>query len=246
MTCFDHSWINLHSRFGRRQVWRAVEAQHRVATMSLVDNLDEQHLLEQMLETSKPPAPILGSMSATASVKTDYLLITPFRYTSAYPSRFRRSNESGVWYGAEDVSTACAEAGYWRWRFLMDSDGLRDKEVRAELTIFQARVQGRHIDLITTPWNELQHTWVDPHNYAECHTLAETARTNGVNWIRYRSARWPEGMCAAVLSPSALDRPHPERLQTWRCRVNAQELHFVHKETWLSFKPDGSGLIAST
>ena len=233
MPSFNHSWINQHSRIIRKQLWRAVEAQHRVATMSLVDTLDEQHLLEHMLEGSKPPAPL----------KADYLLTTPFRYTSTYPSRFRRANESGVWFGAEDIPTACAEAGYWRWRFLIDSDGLKDKEVRAELTVFQARVQGLCIDLTTPPWNASQHLWGDPLRYTECHTLAETARTRGINWLRYRSTRWPTGMCAAVLSPTVLSRPHPERIQTWRCRISATALHFVDGERWLSFKPDGSGLL---
>lgn len=236
MPGFDHTWVAQHSRISRRQLWRAVEAQHHVATMSLVDNVEEQHLLEHMLESSKPPTPL----------NADYLLVTPFRYTSAYPSRFRRAHESGVWYGAEDIPTACAEAGYWRWRFLMDSEGLKDKEVRAELTIFQARAQGSCIDLTAAPWNTLQHLWGDPLNYAECHILAETARTCGVNWLRYRSTRWPKGICAAVLSPIVLSRAHPERIQTWRCRISATGLHFVHGETWLSFKPDGSGFLDST
>lgn len=229
MEYFDPKWMTQQRRVARRQVWRAVEAQHQVATMSLVDNLDEQLLLEQMLETSKPPLP------QTAS--TDYLLTTPFRYTSAYPSRFRRPNESGVWYGAEDLSTACAEVGYWRWRFLMDSAGLDGKEVRAELTIFQARVHGQCLDLTAPPWNALERVWSHPTDYRGCHSLAEQARTGGVHWLRYRSVRWPKGMCAAALSPTALDRPHPERIQTWRCRISAEQLHFSHENTWLSVDP---------
>jgi hypothetical protein len=30
-----------------------------------------------------------------------------------------------VFNGAEDQKMAGAEVGYWRWRFLMDNDGLR-------------------------------------------------------------------------------------------------------------------------
>ena len=55
----------------RRDLWRGVEAQHRVATMRLVDDLQEQELLESLLEASKPPLP----MGAGA---THYLLFTPF------------------------------------------------------------------------------------------------------------------------------------------------------------------------
>lgn len=222
-----------------RLLWRAVEAQHRVATMSLVDNLDEQHLLEQMLESSKPPLP------ASAGPGDDYLLTTPFRYTSTYPSRFRRPNERGVWYGAEDLPTACAEVGYWRWRFFMDSEGLRTKELRAELTLFQARVRGRNIDLTVEPWSDLRHVWCDRNDYSECQALAAAARANDVSWIRYCSARWPQGMCAAVFSPSVLDRPNPQRAQTWLCRISATQLHFTHEQTWLSFEPDGNGLAGA-
>ena len=229
MAHFKQEWINQHHRMGRKQVWRAVEAQHQIATMSLVDNLDEQQLLEQMLEASKPPLPQV--------LNGDYLLTTPFRYTSRYSSRFRRSNEGGVWYGAEDLTTACAEIGYWRWRFLMDSDGLGSQEVRAELTIFQARIHGQSIDLTTSPWNELEHIWRHPIDYRGCHILAEKARENGIHWIRYYSVRWPRGVCAAALSPAALDRPNPERIQTWRCRVSAEILHFSHEDTWLTIDP---------
>ena len=42
----------------RSRVWRAVEAQHRIATMKLVDNsLPDQAILEKILEESKPPVP---------------------------------------------------------------------------------------------------------------------------------------------------------------------------------------------
>lgn len=220
-------------------LWRAVEAQHHVATMSLVDNREEQHLLEQMLETSKPPLP------AQANPKADYLLTTPFRYSSPYPSRFRAANDKGVWYGAEDLPTACAEVGYWRWRFLVDSDGLRDKELRTELTLFQARVRGRCIDLTESPWNQFQNQWGDLSDYSHCHALAAHARTTSVSWIRYLSARHPNGRCGAVFDPGALDRPHPARLQTWRCRITATSIHFTHDKNWLTFEPTAQGVTAT-
>ena len=66
----------------QRDLWRGVEAQHQVATMRLVDDLREQELLEQLLEASKPPLPPDASAA-------HYLLSTPFRYVSPWPSRFR-------------------------------------------------------------------------------------------------------------------------------------------------------------
>ena len=41
--------------------WRAVEAQHQVATRKLVDSLEEQALLESILEDHKPP-PAAGAL----------------------------------------------------------------------------------------------------------------------------------------------------------------------------------------
>ena len=79
--------------------------------MVLVDTLAEQHLLEDLLERAKPPLP-----DETAGLH--YLLATPFRYPPTdRGSRFRRPSDPGVFYGADAVRTACAELGYWRWRF---------------------------------------------------------------------------------------------------------------------------------
>lgn len=64
--------------------WRGVEAQHVASTMRLVDDPDEQLMLEQILEVSKPPKPAM-------KVPKHYLLATPFRYRPQHPSRFRQS-----------------------------------------------------------------------------------------------------------------------------------------------------------
>jgi hypothetical protein len=54
-------------------LWRVVESQSRVATLKLVDTLDEQAILEAELEGSKPLIP-------ASCVHLDTLLATPFRY----------------------------------------------------------------------------------------------------------------------------------------------------------------------
>ena len=41
----------------RGKLLRMVESQAQVATLQLVDNLAEQTLLEELLESSKPPLP---------------------------------------------------------------------------------------------------------------------------------------------------------------------------------------------
>ena len=93
----------------RHDLWRAVEAQHVVATMALVDTLDEQHALERILDAGKPAGP-------DDARRLHYLLFTPFRYAPPPGgSRFRGPNDTGVFYGADGVRPACAENGDWGW-----------------------------------------------------------------------------------------------------------------------------------
>ena len=54
---FDEAWFRSGVRLRAEALWRGVEAQHVIATMKLVDNADEQQLLEELLETSKPAPP---------------------------------------------------------------------------------------------------------------------------------------------------------------------------------------------
>ena len=132
---WQDDWFAASLRPSTALLWRGVEAQHRVATLRLVDTLAEQATLEALLEAGKPPLP-------PAAQALHYLIATPFRYRSPHPSRFRAAGDAGVWYGAKELATACTEVAYWRWRFLMDSAGLREGELVTEHTLFQARVWG--------------------------------------------------------------------------------------------------------
>jgi hypothetical protein len=217
------SWWTRGVQALQRVLWRGVEAQHRVATMKLVDTLDEQAEMERLLEASKPPLP-----RGTASLH--YLIVTPFRYKSRHPSRFRKPGEPGIWYGAEDLPTACAEVAYWRWRFLMDSTGLRDGQLVTEHTFFQARAEGRALDLSEPPWDAKRKAWTHSEDYAACQALAVQARERGVQWIRYWSARRPPGHCGAVLDATCLALHEPTHRPTWVCKVTAQSALMVHDE----------------
>jgi hypothetical protein len=195
-------------------LWRGVEAQHRIATMKVVDTVAEQDILEDLLEASKPPLP-------PQAAGLHFLLATPFRYVSAWPSRFRAAGEPGIWYGARHLTTACAEVGYWRWRFGADSDGLRGRAVVSEHTFFEATVAGRLLDLTAAPWSGLEPSWMHGSDYSACHAVARAAREAGAAWIRYRSVRDPaHGPCGAVMAPQALSAGDLTRQQTWACKVS--------------------------
>jgi len=221
---WSDAWFDTGVRPASASLWRGVEAQHRVATLRLVDSLADQAELERLLEASKPPLP-------AAAQGRHYLLVTPFRYRSPHPSRFRAAGEAGVWYGAKERATACTEVGYWRWRFLMDSAGLRDGELVTEHTFFQAQVRGAAIDLTRAPWVQSAGAWTQRGDYGACQALARAARTHGkVQWIRYSSVRRTGGLCGAVLTPAALTLPEPHRVETWICKVDATQALMLHEQ----------------
>jgi hypothetical protein len=194
-------------------VWRAVEAQHVVATMALVDSVLEQHVLERLLDDGKPPIP-------AAAAHLHWLLFTPFRYPPPPGgSRFRGPNDPGVFYGADAIRTACAELGYWRWRHLQDSPALSAMPTRAQ-TVFQVKLETGAVDLLANPFVSDRERWTDPSNYAGCQAFGRTAREAKVGAVRYESVRDPKhDACCAVLSPAAFAPPHPIEQQTWMLSV---------------------------
>lgn len=195
------------------RLWRAVEAQHVVSTRRLVDSLEEQRLLEDVLESTKPPVP-------AAAERLHYLLFTPFRYPAPHASRFRGIQDPGIFYGGVSVRTACAELGYWRWRFLDDSEGLASLGP-AQQTLFEVGVRTRAVDLERAPYSKDAARWRHPDDYSATQAFARSARENGVSLILYGSVRDPEpGRCGAVLNPSAFSSPEPiSPTQTWLLTV---------------------------
>ena len=205
-----------------RSLWRAVEAQHVVATRALVDSLAEQEVLEAVLAASKPPLP-------ARCAGLDYLLHTPFRYPPpSRGSRFRRYDDPGVWYGAEAARTSCAELGYWRWRFVRDSRGLTRLD-GVPHTVFQAVARGRSVDLRNEPFARDAGMWSHPDDYGACQELARTARAGEVQIIRYASVRDPEhGGCGAVLDCCAFSGTGGVRQrQSWFLTVDRQRASWV-------------------
>lgn len=195
------------------RLWRAVEAQHIASTRRLVDDLEEQRVLEDILEATKPPVP-------AAAASLHYLLFTPFRYPPPHPSRFRAIQDPGIFYGGATVRTACAELGYWRWRFLSDSKGLATLGP-AQQTLFQVSVRSSAADLERAPFSKDAESWRHPTDYSATQAFARVAREAGVHLILYASVRDPEpGRCGAVLRPEAFSSPAPTApTQTWLLTV---------------------------
>jgi hypothetical protein len=200
--------VGSESLRAQRRLWRAVEAQHIASTLRLVASVEEQMLLESVLDQSKPPFP-------PASRDLHYLLATPFRYSSPIGSRFRAPADSGIWYGAEAQRTACAELGFWRWRFLMDSDAL-DTLGPSPQTVFQAGIDGEMVDLTLAPFKRARAQWTHPNDYGPTQSFAGVAREANIDAIRYESVRDPKhGAAVAVLEPSCFKPRKPLEQNTW-------------------------------
>jgi hypothetical protein len=213
----------------RHALWRAVEAQHVVSTMALVDSIEEQHVLERLLDDTKPAIP-------AAAAHLHWLLFTPFRYPPPPGgSRFRGPNDPGVFYGADAIRTACAELGYWRWRHLLDSPALNAMPTKPQ-TVFQVKIKIDAVDLRAKPFARDRRHWTDASDYSRCQGFGRTARAAGVGAIRYESVRDPKhDACCAVLTPAAFASANPLEQQTWmlsvaRDRVIWQRTHVLDVE----------------
>jgi len=196
-----------------------------VATRALVDSRLEQEVLETLLEESKPPVP-------PGAAKLDYLLYTPFRYPPAhYGSRFRGRLDPGVWYGAEELRTSCAELGFWRWRFVIASRGLERLD-GVPHTLFQALARGSGIDLRSAPFVRDRTLWTDPDDYSSCQALARTAREARIDVVCYESVRDPaHGGCGAVLDARAFAGVAPRQRQSWFLSVDRRRASWVRSSS---------------
>jgi hypothetical protein len=192
-----------------------VEAQHVVSTMALVDTLEEQAVLEQILDASKPAVP-------PECRHLHYLLFTPFRYGSPYPqgSRFRRPGVTpGVFYASMQIATAVAEMASWRMRFYAESPQTPWPANAGEYTAFSVRFStGKGLDLTRPPLSRDAEKWTHPTDYAPCQELADAARAAGVNVLRYQSAR-VAGLNVALLECAAFASGEPIEQQRWRIHV---------------------------
>jgi hypothetical protein len=211
--------------------WRVVEAQHYVSTMKLTDSLDDQAILEDLIEETKPPVP-------PNCIGLHFLLMTPFRYSRQNPwgSQFRRPNaEAGVFYAAEHPETAIAETVFHRLRFFADSPETPWPQNAAEYTAFSVEVRADSaIDLTAFSPDELTDI-LDPSDYSAGQALSERAREAGIELIKYPSVRAPDHRAnLAMLTPNAFAKPEPTDRQTWRIYLDGNGARAICESPGLS------------
>ncbi len=208
------------------ELLRMVESQEQIATRALVDDLAEQALLEQLLETSKPPIP-------PAARHLDYLLASPFRYPPLlYGSRFGTRHEPSLFYGALGLEPVLAETAFYRLVFWSGmSEPPPGGRLSTEHTLFSARyASDRGISLHRAPFDAFTDRLRNPKSYAETQQLGGEMRAAGIELFVYRSARDPEGgLNIALFTPAPFVEPGPRWKQAWLCDVSEAEVAFYNK-----------------
>ena len=209
---WTHTALASEARPAAGAVWRVVEHQYTASTRKIVSTQADQDTLEDILEEYKPRVP-------NECRHLEYLLYTPFRYRPDHRgSRFRLPGPGdGVFYAAEELTTAQAEYTYWRLRFFLDSPSTPLPRHEERLTAFSVSYETqRALDLTVPPLSADRHIWADPCAYTATHALALQARRAGAEVIRYESVRDPSRAAnIALLSCEVFNHPRPLAEQTW-------------------------------
>lgn len=204
-------------------LYRVVESQEEIATSRIVDDMQEQARLEQLLDSSKPAIP-------ASADKLHYLLATPFRYPPLkHGSRFGRSFEPSLFYGAMSIPTALAETAFYRFVFTGHLSVPFRRPLTTLHTVFSARFRSaKAVRLQANSWQDLHEALADPTSYRESQALGTDMRQSGVELFQFLSARalqaglyqlpWnPEagvtGLNLALFSPTAFRDRTPRSYQ---------------------------------
>ena len=207
----------------RGRLVRLVENQEQVATLQLVDTLEEQALLEQLLETSKPPLP-------RSDEPLHYLLHTPFRYPPLrWGSRFGRRHEPSLFYAAGRLETAMAETAFYRfvlWHGMAEPPP--SGRILSEHSSFEARYQvERGVRLQMPPFDRYREALIHRSDYTATQALGSAMRAAAVEAFEYPSARCPQGgINVALYAPGAFSERRPRNQQGWLCETTAGYVAF--------------------
>ncbi len=202
---------------------RIVESQEQVATMSLVDNYEEQHLLEQLLDDSKPPQSSEGH-------KYHYLIATPFRYPPLrHGSRFGLSSQRGMFYGSLKLSTVFAECAYYRFVFWSGMATPPQNRINSQHTTFSVTVSTKKgIRLEQVPFRKYTADISNPVSYQQSQALGQDMREQHVEAFTFVSARDKNsGINLGVFDLSAITSTQPNDMQHWSCILTAEAVTFL-------------------
>lgn len=208
------------------KIYRLVESQEQIATLSLVNNVYEQGLLEELLESTKKPLP-----ADTHSLH--YLLTTPFRYPPLkYGSRFGATFEQGIFYGSLNIHTALSETAYYRFVYMLGPEISYEHPISNQYSSFSVKVRTKQgIFLDQLPFSKYESLLTSPSSYISTQQLGSRMRKSGIEVFQYISARDKnKGKNLALFTPRAFQSKGPAQLTTWLCQTSIEEVGFMAKE----------------
>lgn len=205
-------------------LYRLVEGQEQIATRNVVDTLEEQSLLEDLLDTSKPPYKL-------DDPQLHYLLKSPFRYPPLlWGSRFGRTYEPSLFYGACSAEVTLSESAYYRFVYWYSIDEPAEvkqtfKSQHTMFTVGYTADQG--LKLHESPFDQHLKALTDPVNYQISQKLGSDMRSNGIQAFEYASARDKNhGTCVALFGPESFKEPQPANLESWLCDITETHVYF--------------------
>ncbi|GAA6136188.1 RES family NAD+ phosphorylase [Oceaniserpentilla sp. 4NH20-0058] len=204
------------------EVFRLVENQEQIATRSYVDTLEEQDILEQILEQSKP------RYHVDTPEGMHYLLKSPFRYPPLhYGSRFGRTVEFGIFYGALTAKTVLAEVAFYRCVYWHSPEEPFPNPLISQHTLFSALFESQQgIDLRKAAFNEYHRDLQSPTEYRSSQQLGSVMR-DYAHMFLYASARDPDqGGCVGIFTPKVFINTKPNIHGTYHCETDGKIVSF--------------------
>lgn len=208
------------------KIYRLVESQEQIATLGLVNNVYEQGVLEDLIESTKSPLP-----ANTSSLH--YLLTTPFRYPPLkYGSRFGTTFDQGIFYGSLNIHTALSETAYYRFVYMLGPETPYEHPISNQYSSFSVKVRSnKGIFLDQPPFSKYEPSLISPSSYTETQQLGSNMRESEIEIFQYISARDKnKGKNIALFSPQAFQSKTPAQKTTWLCQTSREEVGFMAKE----------------
>jgi hypothetical protein len=224
MSDWNPSLLKPHFQHYKKEIYRLVEAQHIIATRKFVDSDEEQEMIENLLEASKPPVETKNSRGVLHQ-----LLYTPFRYPPLREgARFHTFTERSIFYASEDVQTAMAEIAHRRFKFMRDT---KAKLVPYSIPYmhFVAEVNSKRAVLLThPPFKSLRAKISHPTSYAYAQSLGKALRAAGAVLFDYYSARRTQGINVGLFSTEAFakNKPVQGKTKNWNVFEDNNKIEF--------------------
>jgi hypothetical protein len=229
---FSAQIIEQLSSSSNTDIWRVIETQEVAATRAITSSAKTQQRLEALLDQYKPPVP-------ADCEHLSYLLSTPFRYPPLeHGSRFGSLWARGIFYGALEKITACAEAAVYLWLFQSGPIDLGPlKKIRDQRCLFSVKLHSaRTLDLRKINNPSILKKIMLKNDWQYSQQVGDQLREANIDYFYYPSCRIEAGCNIAVISPQAFVEPQPQIQESWQMQLDQQTCWFSNRQESFEFQ----------